>query len=546
MKHIKFPYRNVAILAIMVTSFIACDKDFANLDTDIIGDPNFDTNSELYEVIAYNKVLQPVQTNNLPINLLGVYKDPIYGLTTGTVVTQLTPSVLDPDFGTDVVLDSVVLTIPYFSRATGIDDDGDTTYVLDSIFGNSPMKLSVYENNYFLRSFDPNSEFDEQQKYYSDKSTSMSTSISNTLLEGQLLHEIENFVPSPLQIKLRDLDFEITERLAPALRVKLNVNFWQEKIINQEGETELSNLNNFQDYFRGLYFKAEALNQNGRMMLLNFGATTANITMYYSRGPISDNSDERINSTYVMNFSGNRVNFLSNEFTIPLSDGDAINGDEKLYLKGGEGSIALIDLFDGYNLDETPGDNIFELFKKDFLKTDVNGDFVRDNNGNVLAKRLVNEANIVFFVDQELTNGQEPDRIYLFDATNNTILLDYAIDAANSAFPINSKINHSGRLVRVDDEPNGQGIKYKIRITEHINNLLLRDSTNVKLGLSVSGNINLEESFLQRDILTTDESINKVPISSIISPRGTVLYGNNTTDESKKLYLEIFYSEPNN
>jgi hypothetical protein len=547
MKHIKFPFRNIAILTLIVTSFIACDKDFTNLDTDIVGQPNFGTFSDKYEVISYNKKLNPVQTNNLPINLLGVYKDPIYGLTTGSVVSQLSPTIIDPDFGDDVELDSVVLTIPYFSRASGVNELGDTTYELDSVFGNSPMKISIYENNYFLRSFDPNSEFDEPQRYYSDKSTSISTSISDILLEGQLLHEINNFVPSANQIKLRDEDFEITERLAPALRIKLNNDFWQEKIIEKEGETELSNLNNFQDYFRGLYFKAEALNGNGRMMLLNFGATTANVTLYYSKAPISETSDERINSTYVMNFSGNRVNFLSNEFTTPLTDGDAINGDEKLYLKGGEGSMALIDLFGGANLDDdSNNDNLFELFKKDFLETTENGDFKRDSNGNVIAKRLVNEANIVFFVDQELTNGQEPDRIYLFDTKNNTVLLDFVFDASNTAFPLNSKTVHLGRLIREDNDPEGQGIRYKIRITEHINNLLLRDSTNVKLGLAVTGNINLEESFLQRNILTTDESINKVPISSIISPRGTVLFGNNTADESKKLYLEIFYSEPNN
>lgn len=546
MKHIKFPYRNVAILAIMVTSFIACDKDFANLDTDIIGDPNFGTTSEKYEVIAYTKKLNPVQTNNLPINLLGVYKDPVYGLTSGSVVTQLSPTIIDPDFGDDVVLDSVVLTIPYFSTATGVNELGDTTYQLDSVFGSSLMRLSIYENNFFLRTFDPNSEFDEPQKYYSDKSTSMSSSISNVLLEGNLLYQDNNFIPSNRQIKLRNEDFEITERLAPALRVRLNNSFWQEKIIDKEGETELSNLNNFQDYFRGIYFKAEAVNDNGRMMLLNFGATNANITLYYNKAPISETSEERINSTYVMNFSGNRVNFLSNNFSLPLSDGDAVNGDEKLFLKGGEGSVALIDLFGGTNLDDIPGDNLFEEFKKDFLETNENGDFVLNDEGNVKPKRLINEANIVFFVDQELTDGQEPERVYLFDAKNNSVLLDFVFDVSNTSSPLNSKLIHSSRLIREGNEPSGQGIKYKIRITEHINNLLLRDSTNVKLGLAVTGNINLEESFLQRNILTTNESINKVPISSIISPRGTVLYGNNTTDESKKLYLEIFYSEPNN
>ena len=40
----------------------------------------------------------------------------------------------------------------------------------------------------------------------------------------------------------------------------------------------------------------------------------------------------------------------------------------------------------------------------------------------------------------------------------------------------------------------------------------------------------------------------KLPVSSILSPQGTVLFGNNTsaTNENKKLYLEIFYTEPNN
>uniref|UniRef100_UPI0040491615 DUF4270 domain-containing protein n=1 Tax=Gelidibacter sp. TaxID=2018083 RepID=UPI0040491615 len=549
MKHIKFPFRNVAVLTLLVSSFIACDKDFANLDTDIVGDPNFGTNSEIYEVIAYNKKLEPVQTNNLPINMLGVYKDPVYGLTTANFVTQLTPTILDPDFGENIELDSVVMTIPYFSRVTGVNADGDTTYKLDSIFGANPIKLSIYENNYFLRSFDPNSEFDDPQKYFSDKSTSITTSVSNDLLEGQLLYENISFVPSANQIKLEDEDEVITERLAPALRIKFNLqdDFWQEKILDKEGQMELSNTNNFHNYFRGIYFKAEAIVGNGNMMLLNFAASNANIVLYYTKDPIDENSTTRIKSTYTLNFNSNRVNFLSNQFTIPLSDGDAINGDEKLYLKGGEGSIALIDLFGGANLDDdNNSDNPFELFKKDFLETDENGEFKRNSQGNVIAKRLVNEANIVFFVDQEATQGQEPERIYLFDATNNTVLLDYSLDASNNSFPIFSKTYHSGRLEREDNEPDGQGIKYKIRITEHINNLLIRDSTNIKLGLSVSGNINLEEVFLQRNTLTTNETLNKVPTSSIISPRGTVLYGNNTTDESKKLYLEIFYSEPNN
>ncbi|MCB0446658.1 MAG: DUF4270 family protein, partial [Gelidibacter sp.] len=299
---------------------------------------------------------------------------------------------------------------------------------------------------------------------------------------------------------------------------------------------ELSNANNFKDYFRGLYFKTESIADDGTMALLNFAASTANVTLYYSKDPIDENSETRITSTYVLTFGSNRVNFLSNQFNFPLQDGNSTTGDEKLYLKGGEGSIAYIDLFDGENHDEDDANlNTFETFKNDFVETDANGKFIK-------AKRLVNEANLVFYVDQTQAQSQEPDRIYLFDAKNNTALIDYAIDIGNSVSANDSKTNHLGKLIREGNTPNGQGIKYKLKITEHINNLLLRDSTNVKLGLAVSGNVNLEGQLSQRNILTDETTENKIPVSSIISPRGTVLYGNNTTDEAKKLHLEIFYT----
>ena len=91
------------------------------------------------------------------------------------------------------------------------------------------------------------------------------------------------------------------------------------------------------------------------------------------------------------------------------------------------------------------------------------------------------------------------------------------------------------------DESTGEGIKYKFRITEHINNLLINDSTNVELGISVSLNVNLEE-LVQQQVQTNDGSELTVPISSVLSPRGTVLHGNNTSDESKRVYLEIYYT----
>ncbi len=74
---------------------------------------------------------------------------------------------------------------------------------------------------------------------------------------------------------------------------------------------------------------------------------------------------------------------------------------------------------------------------------------------------------------------------------------------------------------------------------------MLRDSTNTKLGLVISNNVN---SIQNAQVLgaTSEDDVNQVPTGAVLSPKGTVLYGNNTTNEEKKVKLEIFYTEPNN
>ncbi len=540
MKNKTIALRNLAFLALITSFFIACDKDFATIESDIVNNnnaTNFDGLSRKLDVIAYTKALPPVQTNDLPINLLGVYNDPVYGQTTASVVSQLRSSLIDPDFGDNVLLDSVVLSIPYFSTAIENTEEGETIYELDSVIGDSPMKLSIYESNYFLRDFDPSSSINDQQIYYSDQSTGTSP-INDSQLEGTLIYTKNAFIPDSRQIILTNTDGDVTGRSAPALRIPFTtsdeIEYWQEKIINKEGEPELSNVNNFNDYFRGIYFKAEATSGTGSLSLLNFASSNANITLYYTRDNSLSTGDP-IQSTFILNFTGNRANFLSNDFVFPTSD--EIQGDEKLYLKGGEGASAVIKLFEGENIDDDILINSSESFKNEFVEMDEDGKFIK-------SKKLVNEANLVFYVDQSsLGNIDEPERVYIYDMKNNSPFIDDFFDTASTGSPLNSRTGHLGRLER---DENGDGLRYKIRITEHINNMLIRDSTNVDLGLVVSGNINLENNSQDFDILNSDESNDKIPVSSIITQRGTVLFGNNTMDEEKKLYLEIFYTEPNN
>lgn len=556
MKKIFKALKFTGFLVFVAAVIVACDQDFNSIESDVIGQKSFNIDHSQFPVVSYNKKLDSVKTNNLSSSLLGVFNDPVYGQTTASIITQITPTTFDPDFGDNPAIDSVVLTIPYFNRITGTDTEGNSTYTIqDSLYGDSPIKLTVYKNNYFLRNFNPNEDLNVTQNYYSSTSnTSNNTDNYAITEEGAInfdnykstdtIFYDADFLPNSDALILKKTasdGTETTERIAPALRVKLDPDFWTAAILDKEGSSELSNASNFYNYFRGLFFKAEAISNNGNMILLNLEGSGSNITIYYSYDSTASDA-ERLQQTYAFNFTGVKLNTFINSFSTPLENGDTTNGDEKLYLKG-NGSMAVVDLFKG--LVDCDGDGIAETnaldcFKKTYRSVDKNGDYIVEN-GSFVLKKLINEAQLIVYEDETMTAPEDfhkYDRVYAYDIKNNIPLIDYSLDpSVNTSDPYNSRIIHLGQ--RATDD-NGL-TKYKIRITEHLNNILLRDSTNTKIGLVLSGNINYTAN---STILNSSDGVTAVPSASVITPRGTVLYGSNANvPENKRMALEIYFTE---
>ncbi len=559
MKKIIKALKFTSVFLLVLMSFIACDKDFNTIESAVLGkdNANFNTNNADFQILAYNKKLSSLQINGLPSNLLGVFNDPAYGQTTASVISQITPTTFNPDFGVNPVINEVILNIPYYSTITETDPvDGNNTYVLDSLYGNSDaeIKLSIYLNNYFLRDFNPDPDIN-QQNYYSNADSGENSVLNGTNIInfddhiGELIHEVD-FTPSADEIVVTTGtgDDEVVTRSAPALRLvlnnDLNINFWTTTILDKEDDPVLSNANNFYNYFRGLYFKAEAIGDDGNIILMNFASTDANITINYTNGE----DDARIEGTYTLNFTGNRLNTFINNFTsLTLEDGDKVSGDEKLYLKGAEGSMAVVDLFNGIVDCNGSPETALDCFKKAYRKTnDATGEYITEN-GDFVLKKLINEAHLIIYEDDEINTGGDNDfhkydRIYAYDVSNSIPIIDYSLDQTeNVTDPFNSKFISLGQ--RFTDD---KGIsKYKIRLTEHLNSILLRDSTNTKIGLVLSPNVNLTNN---AQILNSNDDVTSVPSASLLIPRGTILYGTNVSplDENKKMRLEIFFTEPNN
>ena len=159
---------------------------------------------------------------------------------------------------------------------------------------------------------------------------------------------------------------------------------------------------------------------------------------------------------------------------------------------------------------------------------------------------IINEANLVFYVDQEeliAAGGTiEPPRLYLYNAETNQPIYNGLTDPDPLELfePLTIFPSYDGILEREGDI----GLRYTVRITDHINNIIVRDSANARLALSVSSNIGLP--FVTEGVGTVEPEVD-VPIMSIINPLGTVLFGSDVTaaEEDRKLQLEIFYTEAN-
>ncbi|AOC94882.1 hypothetical protein BB050_01756 [Flavobacterium anhuiense] len=534
-----------SLLAVMAVFLYSCDKDFNAIGDGLVGDDHFGLESEKYDVLAFNQEVTPIQSNSMTPNALGIFDNPLFGTTTANFVTQVGLVSYSPTIGESPVIESAVLEIPYYSHVTATDNEGNSTYELDSIYGdkNGKLKLSVYESGIQMRTsyFSGGSQL--PQFYYTDQNAEFNNKkVGARLNDGDILQNDEFFFDAKeIVIKTIDPDTkkETTERKKPQMTLQLNKDFFQSKILNA-ATTKLSAEDVFQEYFRGLYFNVERSGSNpANMALMNFSEGKVTIKYKAKTESTTDDANATEEKTIVLNLKGlssatsSTANFLEDvrnpDFASAITTNvNKTDGDEKLYLKGGQGSLAVVRLFN-------PTD-VLSYNSKGEPVSGANGvpDQLDEMRSNAVVKNWkVNEANLVFYIDADKMAGtEEPNRVYLYDLTNNAVLADYSTDASSTY----------GGLITVGSDKRGKN--YKIRITGHIRNLI-KDATakNVDLGLVVSQS---SSTIAFNALKNKNDIMSAVPRTSVMNPLGTILYGGKASiPEDKRLKLEVYYTKPN-
>jgi hypothetical protein len=557
-------------LVSIITLFASCDKDFNEIGSDVIGVDHFGLIQDTTKtVIAYNQATGSVETSNLTLNSLGYYNNPFFGKTRASIVSQVLLDTVNQTIGSLPTVTKVELSLPYFSHLVATDaTTGNHTYELDSVHGYvttdskkvfNKIKLSVYESNYYLRDYDASLGFQNAQKYYSGATSDFDANKNpNRLNDDTDASQNDAFLYSADEIKTyKTVDgVEVVDtRSVPGMRLKLRNQFFQDKLFGAGASGKLANNNAFKEYFRGLYFKVDnsAISPNqGSLALLNIRLgkiiVTYNVTVTSSTGIVTIKEKK-----FGISLGGSSVNLLENDYTTQYTSGVTSNsnvttGAYNLYPKGGDGSMTVIELFD--KTDIKGWDKLTGRF---VLGQNNVSDQLEDirhpaDNKNL----LVNEANLTFYVDKtKMAGAAEPNRIYLYDLNNHLPIIDYYFDNSVAS---NAKLNkniHGGILERetASSIVDKRGIKYKIRLTNHLRNLISKDSTNVRLGLVVTESIANTTNSQLKNTTTGVNPFSKIPTASVINPLGTVLFGNNIPrvdiNYAKRLKLEIYYTKPN-
>ena len=589
---------------LLVVALVSCEQDLTTIGAEVIGGEPFKTDMVVYNVSAFNKKIEAVQTNQLPVYQLGVYNDPIYGKTEASITSQVQLQSANPTFGIytendelndsekiaeNETIDSVVVHIPYFtdildSDADGVpdalesgddillatnDSDGDgvanndetangtnplsadtdgdgiedgddetndatsfaKTFELDSIYGNREQNFGfkIEASTYFLRDLDPDSNFQDAQDYYSNQQFSP-TFTDEVLFDNSSL-TISNketlFFTAQDDPDTPDVDESATveSRFAPGLRVQLStegLDFFQRNLLDKEGSSELLSSANFKNHFRGVHMSVTPSEEE---LLFFLDLSNAQIEVYYHYDKIEDGETEVATSSFNLSLLagsstsgvvGNAINtFVNEDYPAEIIGAmDTSDNASRIYLKGGAGSFAEIQLFED--------------------EAEIN--LIKANNW------VINEAHLIFYIDQDAvgTLGQEPPRLNLYNAETNLPLY-------NSVTEINTEDTALGVFLNYDGiiEKSGErGLKYTVNITEHINNIIIRDSINATLGLQVTSDIRVTGV---NNVLLDNGDDKELPASAILSPLGTVLFGSAVlpAEEAKKLKLEIFYTETN-
>ena len=294
------------ILFLILINLVACKKDPYTLGLSLL--PPTDTLSvkttDTVSIVAYSVLQDSIRSDETKTNILGSFVDPVFGKTTASFCTQLRLSSEGVDFGTNPVLDSVVLMLRY-----------------SSIYGNPDALQNV-------RVYELNESITVDTAYYSNHNIQY----YNTLLADY------TFKPN-----LTDSVSIYGTKVLPHLRINLSnqTNYFGNKILYAPGDILLSNTK-FVNFINGLYIQSSPVNADGSLISFSMSSELTKMVVYFHSYDTIGTLKDSLHYDLVINALCPRFNTFDHnqyadavpEFKSQVLNHDTLLGKNFLYIQG--------------------------------------------------------------------------------------------------------------------------------------------------------------------------------------------------------------------
>lgn len=529
-------------LVLGLVALQACESEFTETGNDLIGGGDFTIEPYMVrDIKAYNQAYGAVDGSRLSEVPFGYLDNGLFGGTSNNLVVQLNESsVAMSSLGDKIVVDSVYVYVPYFSQFEKTENKVNI-YKLKNVYGTGAIDLEVFQNGYHLMDVDLTN--GTASKFFSNEGNKFdSNRVSPKLNTGKADQNTSfTFKNTETVIYKRDSkgnvvkdektgDDVIKERLIPGMWLDLDKDYFTKFIT--DNKTKLGQPNGFNEVFKGFYFKTKGASGKGTAGLLDVAKGKVVIILHTDvKSKDADGKEVVKNERRELSVPFGANTLGSRKFTVSTMEtknagsytsvkANKTNGDQSLYLKGGQGNMAIIDFFRS----------------EDFAELKA----IKEEGS------LLNDAYLTIFVDKEqMGDSPIPERLFLYDFDNSIALADFVNDQFNSAQYL--KQGYSGIFVKEDKDKNKEGYYYKFKITDHVRGLLKnKNNVSPKLALVVANNFTTAgytNQKLQTKIENTPTAVEAVSSFSVSSPLGVVLYGTNAVQENKKMKLELFYTK---
>lgn len=317
---------------------VSCNSDADDLGKNLFDGNSVTGNQVSYDLVAYNiNNGDAVRADSYALQraTLGAFTEGQFGMQKSAYVTQVRLSKYAPDFGTNPVVDSVVLEIkPQYDATTkavtttNVTHEGQaakqTLTKYEAVkYGNpaATMNIDVHEIATDLGAVG-------MEKLSNSPVATSGLPLGTKVFSGNVYAVSINKTSDNTALLTKDT----------GLRIQLDKNYFKTKITDKNGAAELSNESNFINYFKGL--KISVRENNG--YLINFAPNEVTMTMYYTSGGKSNTFSFDLGSSNV-HFS--KISYTrSSTFNAVMTNINSTNGDPLLYMQGMGGPGAGIKL----------------------------------------------------------------------------------------------------------------------------------------------------------------------------------------------------------